>query len=91
MSKKTNEFDFTKANVEISFDEFKEMDISKSLANGVHRATNDLGVDEKARELFHNGRVTLDEDDYDMFLMAVRMCDVIAPAKKAALDILSNQ
>ena len=91
MKKEKNVFDFTKVTVEMSFDEFQEMNISKQLGNSVHRATNDLGIDEKARELYRTGKVQLEGEELILFRQAVLACDLIAPAKKAVLDILSNQ
>ena len=38
--------DFTKAKVEVTFGEYKEMDIAKAVGNAIHQNTSDIGVDE---------------------------------------------
>ena len=48
-------FDFTKVEMEVSFDNVMTLDISKTLGNVIHQNTGDLGLDEVARTIYKEG------------------------------------
>ena len=52
----TKFFDFTQVEMEVSFDEMTEVDISKTLGNVIHQNTGDLGLDELARTIYKEGK-----------------------------------
>ena len=59
--KKTVTIDLRHVMCEVNIGEYRQMDLSKEVGNMVHQATSDIGIDEKARELYHNGRIECDE------------------------------
>ena len=58
---KTFKCDFKHVLMEANIDEFKEMDLSKELGNEIHRMTSDIGLDDIARKIYHDGEVEIDE------------------------------
>ena len=55
----TKFFDFTKVEMEVSFDEMTEVDISQTLGNVIHQNTGDLGLDELARTIYKEGKADI--------------------------------
>ena len=55
----TKFFDFTQVEMEVSFDEMKTVDISKTLGNVIHQNTGDLGLDELARTIYKEGKADI--------------------------------
>lgn len=53
--------DFRHVECEVNIGEFTEMDLSKEVGNAVHRRAADIGLDDKARELYHNGIIECDK------------------------------
>ena len=45
---------FKTLQVEVAFDEFKELDVAKVLGNFIHANTNDIGLDDVARAIYHS-------------------------------------
>ena len=56
---KTKFFDFTKVEMEVSFDEKMKVDISQTLGNVIHQNTGDLGLDELARTIYKEGKADI--------------------------------
>ena len=52
--------DLRNVTVEKEIDVFVEMDLSKPIGNIIHQQAGDIGLDEKARELYHKGVVDVD-------------------------------
>lgn len=90
MAKKKKTFDFREVNVELHFDEWQVMDISKEVGNCVHRATSDLGVDENARQIYRTGEVSMEGLELEKFIFAVNNSDLIAPVKIAVIELLNK-
>ena len=88
--KELKEYDFRKVNVEIEFGIYEEMDLSKAVANAVHQGTDDLALDELARELFRNGVVKLTEGERKIFDMITASSKLIAGVKVAVHDLLNK-
>ena len=55
----TKFFDFTKVEMEVSFDEKMKVDISQTLGNVIHQNTGDLGLDELARTIYKEGKADI--------------------------------
>ncbi len=89
MEKKT--YDFRKVSVEIDFDTFQDMDLAKPIANAIHRNCTDIGIDDKARELYHNGTVELSSKMAAMFLAIIMQSNLIASVKKALKKMLEPE
>ena len=81
-------YDFRKCNEEVNIDVFVESDLSKTLGNYIHRHTNDIGVDEMARELYHKGTITLDEEARKSLIKNIEDSELIISVKNAALEVL---
>lgn len=52
--------DLRNVTVEKEIDVFVEMDLSKPIGNIIHQQAGDIGLDDKARELYHKGVVDVD-------------------------------
>lgn len=85
---------FKKLNVEVAFDEFKELDIAKQLGNFIHTNTNDIGLDDTARAIYHSeGEVEVDEAHAQLIIELVKglNCSFLAGVKKAIIKELTNE
>lgn len=74
--------------VEASFDEFKEFDIAREFGNYIHSNTNDIGLDDTAREIYHSeGEIEISEEHAGMIAALVnrKECNYVAAFKKAIL------
>lgn len=83
---------FKKLSVEVSFDEFKELDVAKLLGNYIHANTSDIGVDDVAREIYHSeGDVEISEQHAaDIVTMVTSsQCMFVAAVKKAIVKQLT--
>ncbi|MBR1463446.1 MAG: hypothetical protein IJ604_08775 [Prevotella sp.] len=58
-NQKTKEYDFSAITVEVEFDRFQEMDVSKTVGNIIHKGTDDLGIDEIARQIYKEGKAPM--------------------------------
>ena len=59
---KVQVYDFRKVMIETEIDSFKELDLSKDLGNEIHSKTSDIGIDEIARKIYHDGKVKMTEE-----------------------------
>lgn len=50
-----------KVSIETEIDKFEQKDLSKVCGNMVFQVAGDIGLEEKARELYHKGKVELTE------------------------------
>lgn len=85
---------FRKINVEVAFDEFKELDIAKELGNYIHANTPDIGLDDVAREIYHSeGEVEISNEHASAIidLVSYGKCLFLAAVKKAIINELTPQ
>lgn len=85
---------FRRLNVEVAFDEFKELDIAKELGNFVHGNTNDIGLDDTARIIYHSeGEVEVDDLHAQLIVELVRglNCKFLAGVKRAIIKELTKE
>ena len=85
---------FKKLNVEVAFDEFKELDLAKDLGNYIHANTSDIGLDDVAREIYHSKEdVELEiPEEYAHEISAMvshKDCRFIAAVKRAIINELT--
>ena len=82
--------DFTKAKVEVTFGEYKEMDNAKAVGNAIHQNTSDIGVDETARNIYHSeGELEIPDEQISAIIYALSNAStILVSAKKAALNLL---
>ena len=83
-------YDFTRLNEEISIGVFVESDLSKTVANYLYQHTSDIASAELARELFHKGRISMDDDMRAGMLKFIGQSALIVSVKKAVQDLLGS-
>jgi hypothetical protein len=89
---KTKFFDFTKVEMEVSFDEMTEVDISQTLGNVIHQNTGDLGLDEIARTIYKEGKADIPVSYIPVIVEILKMpTSLMAAGGKRALIEMFNQ
>lgn len=89
---KTKFFDFTKVEMEVSFDEMTEVDISQTLGNVIHQNTGDLGLDEIARTIYKEGKADIPVQYIPAIVEILKMpTSLMAAGGKRALIEMFNQ
>ena len=88
----TKFFDFTKVEMEVSFDEMTEVDISQTLGNVIHQNTGDLGLDELARTIYKEGKADIPVGYIPAIVSILKMPQsLMAAGGKRALIEMFNQ
>lgn len=84
-------YDFTKVMIEVSFDNYRETDVSKTLGNVIHQNTGDLGLDEIARSIYKEGRAAIPEMYIPVILNILKDpgTNMVVSAKLAVIEILT--
>lgn len=85
---------FKKINVEVAFDEFKELDLAKDLGNYIHTNTNDIGLDDTARAIYHSEGEMEVEDIHALQIIEMiksRECAFLAGVKRAIINELTKK
>ena len=85
---------FKKLNVEVAFDEFKELDIAKQLGNFIHTNTNDIGLDDTARAIYHSeGEIEVDDIHAQQIIEMIKgsECMFLAGIKRAIINELTSK
>lgn len=85
---KAKKLNFKNVLVEVEFDSFKELDCSKTVGNIIHANTQDIGLDDKAREIYRNGEAELNEEEMAMALSILMASNLIAAVKVALKKML---
>jgi len=90
--KKTKSFDFTQVEMEVSFDEKKQVDVSKTLGNVIHQNTGDLGLDEIARTIYKEGKAEIPVDYIPVIVEILKMPQsaMAAGGKRALIDMFNQ-
>lgn len=85
-------YDLRKVLMETRIEEFEEVDLSKVVANNVHRQVRDIGLDELSRELWREGRVALSQSEAHIFLQLINSenCDMNIAAVQAVAKVLTQ-
>lgn len=84
------EIDFRNVSVETGIDEFTSIDVSKVVGNTIHKGTGDIGMDDIARKIYHDGCVTLSDEQKEMFLAIIENSNLVIGVKIAVRKLLSN-
>jgi hypothetical protein len=85
---------FKKLNVEVAFDEYRELDLAKELGNYIHTNTNDIGLDDTARAIYHSdGEMEVDDIHAQqiVYMVKSRDCVFLAGVKRAIINELTNK
>lgn len=85
---------FKNISVEVAFDEYRELDLAKELGNYIHTNTNDIGLDDTARAIYHSdGEMEVDDIHAQQIVDMVksRDCVFLAGVKRAIINELTNK
>ena len=85
---------FKNISVEVAFDEYRELDLAKELGNYIHTNTNDIGLDDTARAIYHSdGEMEVDDVHAKQIIDMVksRDCVFLAGVKRAIINELTNK
>ena len=83
-------YDFTKCQEEVSIGVFVESDLSKTLANYIYQHTTDIESAEFAREIYHKGKIVMDDKTRDIMINNIGNADMLISQKQALLEILKK-
>jgi len=83
-------YDFTKCQEEVSIGVFVESDLSKTLANYIYQHTTDIESAEFARELFHKGKVEMNDQTRNLMIRNIGDSALLISQKQAILEILKR-
>ena len=88
----TKFFDFTQVEMEVSFDEKMEVDISQTLGNVIHQNTGDLGLDELARTIYKEGKADIPVEYIPVIVEILKMPTSLMAAggKRALIEMFSS-
>lgn len=64
-------YDFTKVMVETEIDKFVELNLSKDLGNEIHSKTSDIGLDDVARKIYHEGKAEMTNEQAQIVCLYV--------------------
>lgn len=71
-------YDFTQLEIEVEFSgKCEVMDLSKPIANEIHMGTADIGIDELARIIYHEGKAEIPDP-----MVRQQMIDIIMASRK---------
>ena len=85
---------FKNISVEVSFDEYRELDLAKELGNYIHTNTNDIGLDDTARSIYHSdGEMEVDDIHAQQIIEMIKgyECKFLAGVKRAIINELTNK
>ena len=83
-------YDFTKCREEEFIGVFVESDLSKTVANYIYQHTSDIESAEFARELYHNGKVEMDEQAVITMRENIKNSKLVISVKNAVLELLKD-
>ena len=89
--KTTIELDFTAVPVENEIDKVEMLDLSKGIGNYIHRQTDDIGMDEKAREVYHSGKASFTFDETETIIAWVRQSNMPAFVRLAVVKYINGK
>lgn len=84
---------FKKINVEVEFDKYQELDITKELGNYIHTNTPDIGMDDVAREIYYSeGEVDIPDEYVPTIIELIKLnrCLFLAGVKRAIIKMLEG-
>lgn len=84
---------FKELNIEVTFDNFQAVDIAKELGNYIHQVTNDIGLDDTARDIYHSDGwvdIPLEHAEAIVAIVSRPECAFLACIKKAIINALKE-
>lgn len=83
--------DFTKLHVEVEFEKFEEVNVARLVGNTIHVNTADIGIDDLARKIYHEGKVEIADANVRREIVAIIMrSGIVAPVKVAVRKLLEE-
>lgn len=86
---KTVMLDLTSLSVEMNIDQFETVDVHKEFANFIYRRCEDIATEEKARALYHDGKVELTVEEAEAFRQMTPQFPYIRPLRTAIEKMLT--
>lgn len=90
-TEKKKVYDFTKVAVEVKIEVFQDIDISKAVGNTVHQNTSDIGLDDLARTIYHNGKAEMNAMEAEAVRNIVQRSNLLISVKTAVSKLFSNK
>ena len=84
-----NVVDFREVSVEIEFDVFEKRNLGPLVGNTIHKGTGDIGTDDLARKIYHEGVAEIDEDRKKEILAIIDASNLVIGVKQAVRKLLS--
>lgn len=84
-----NVVDFREVSVEIEFDVFEKRNLGPLVGNTIHKGTGDIGTDDLARKIYHEGVAEIDEDRKKEVLAIIDASNLVIGVKQAVRKLLS--
>ena len=84
-----NVVDFREVSVEIEFDVFEKRNLGPLVGNTIHKGTGDIGTDDLARKIYHEGVAEIDEDRKKEILAIISSSNLVIGVKEAVKKLLS--
>lgn len=83
--------DFKRLMVEINFEgDQVEVDIRKQLANHIRQSTNDIGLDDFAKEIYYSEEAIEVPEEYIQPIISVSKACMIVPVQRALSKIFEQ-
>ena len=77
--------------VEQNIDKITKMDLSKVVGNIVHQRAGDIGLDDKAREIYHKGEAEVSEYMLTQIRSIIEQSDLVLYVRTALMKHIYNK
>ncbi len=77
--------------VEQNIDKITKMDLSKVVGNIVHQRAGDIGLDDKAREIYHKGEAEVSEYMLTQIRSIIEQSDLVLYVRTALMKHIDNK
>lgn len=87
------QINFKELLVELKFGEHQEVDVAQIFGNAIHTMTNDIGLDDFAREVYYSTGSVHVPNEYVCPLVEIiksKKCLLVASVKRALIDVLTK-
>ena len=82
--------DFRKCMLEQNIGEWTETDLSKPVGNAIHKGAEDIGIDEIARKIYHDGMVEVEENAAKYIRLIIENSTLVLYARQAILKVIDE-
>lgn len=88
---KTTLLNLQEVEVEQNIDKITKMDLSKVVGNIVHQRAGDIGLDDKAREIYHKGEAEVSEYMLTQIRSIIEQSDLVLYVRTALMKHIDNK